>query len=103
MSSTPFQLAVPVVDSFAYDSASGEAVAFIMRGKDEMDCLRKLDKVLDNVPETMEMLTYHIGYRPDKPIPVARYFVEARIEGKDRNGYALFWHGCWSGRKKDGT
>ncbi|MBQ3989490.1 MAG: hypothetical protein II630_01500 [Bacteroidales bacterium] len=71
-----------------------------MRGKDEKDTVSKLIKILDDVPYNMEMLIYYIGFRPDKPIPVARYFIEVEIDRKERHGFSFFWHGGWRGRKK---
>ena len=101
MSSTPFCLGLKVVDDFKYDQPfDGAKISFIMRGKDEKDTVSKLLKILDDVPDSMEMLIHHIGFRPDKPIPVARYFIEAEIERKDESGFPIFWHGRWSGRKK---
>lgn len=101
MSSTPFCLSLKVVDDFKYDPPFECAnISFIMRGKDEKDTVSKLIKILDDVPDSMEMLIYHIGFRPDKPIPVARYFIEVEIDRKDRHGFSFFWHGRWSGRKK---
>lgn len=101
MSSTPFQLGLKVVDDFKYDPPFGGAnISFSMRGKDEKDAVAKLTKILDDVPDNMEMLIYHICFRPDKPVPVSRYFIEAEIERKDRHGFSFFWHGGWSGRKK---
>ncbi len=100
MSSMPFQLGLKVVDDFKYDSPFDEAISFIMRGKDEKDVIAKLIKILDDVPDDMEMLIYHIGMRPDKPIPISRYFVEVKIEHKDRHEFSLFWHSVWSGQKK---
>lgn len=101
MSSAPFQFGLKIVDDFKYDPPfDGAKISFIMRGKDEKDTVAKLIKILDDVPENMEMQIHHIGFRPDKPIPVARYFIEAEIERKDRHGFSFFWHGGWSGRKK---
>ena len=101
MSSTPFQLGLKTVDDFKYDPPfDGEKISFIMRGKDEKDTVAKLIKILDDVPDNMEMLMYHIGFRPDKPIPVARYFIEAEIVRKDRPVFLFGWHGRWNGRKK---
>lgn len=101
MSSTPFQLGLKVVDDFKYDPPfEGAKISFIMRGKDEKDATAKLKKILDDVPNNMEMLIYHIGFRPDKPVPVARYFIEVEIVRKNRHGFSFFWHGGWSGRKK---
>lgn len=102
MSSTPFQLGLKVVDDFKYDpSFDGAEISFIMRGKDEKDTVAKLIKILDDVPDNMEMLIYHIGFRPDKHVPVARYFIEAKIVRKDRHGLLFLWHGGWNGRKKE--
>ena len=100
MSSTPFQLGLKVVDDFKYDPPfDGADISFIMRGKDERDTVAKLIKILDHVPDNMEMLIYHIGFRPDEPVPVARYFIEAEIVRKDRPGFPLFWGDGWSGRQ----
>lgn len=101
MSSTPFQLGIKVFDDFKYEPQfEGAKVSFIMRGKDEKETVAKLIKILDDIPDNMEMLIYHIGFRPDKPIPVARYFIEAEVECKERHGFSFFWHDGWSGRKK---
>lgn len=100
MSSTPFQLGLKIVDDFKYDPPfDGAKISFVMRGKDEKDTVAKLTKILDDVPDNMEMLIYHIGFRPDKPVPVTRYFIEAEIVRKNRPDFSLFWHGGWSGRK----
>jgi hypothetical protein len=101
MSSAPFQLGLKVVDDFKYNPPfEGAEISFVMRGKDEKDTVTKLIKILDDVPDNMKMLIYHIGFRPDKPTPVARYFIEVEIDRKDRHGFPFFWHGGWSGRKK---
>lgn len=101
MSSTPFQLGLKIVDDFKYDLPfDGAKISFVMRGRDKKDAVAKLIKILDDVPDSMEMLIYHIGFRPDKPIPVARYFIEAEIERKDKHVFPFFWHVGWSGRKR---
>lgn len=106
MSSTPFWPGMPqVVDSFVYDPPfEGALIHFIMRGKDEEDAIRRLKLTLRSVPQDMEMLIHHIGMRPDKPVPVARYFIEALIHQPDDGadvffGSMWFWHGGWSGKK----
>ena len=106
MSSSPFLHGMPqVVDDFRYNPPfDGAEIHFIMRGKDETDAIRKLKLVLRDVPQDMEMLIHHIGMRPDKPVPVARYFIEALIHQPDDEadvffGSMWFWHGGWSGKK----
>lgn len=98
MSSTPFQLGLKVVDDFKYDPPfEGARIAFVMRGKDEKDTVAKLIKILDDVPEDMIMLIYHIGLRPDKPVPVPRYFIEVEIDLKEWHPRPYLWHAAWNG------
>ena len=106
MSSSPFWPGMPqVVDDFVYDPPFEKAgIQFIMRGKDEADAIRRLKLTLRSVPQDMEMLIHHIGMRPDKPVPVARYFIEALIHNPDDGadvffGSMWFWHGVWQGKK----
>lgn len=101
MSSSPFGMGIRVVDDFKYDPPfEGAEISFVMRGKDEQDVMRKIAKIPDDVPEEMEVLFYHIGMRPDRPIPVAKYFVVVQIHDKKKGRFSLFWHGGWRGRKK---
>lgn len=106
MSSQPFWPGMPqVVDDFVYDPPfEGCEIHFIMRGKDEEDTIRRLKLTLRSVPQDMEMLIHHIGMRPDKPVPVARYFIEALIHKPEDGadvffGSMWFWHGGWRGKK----
>lgn len=106
MSSQPFWPGMPqVVDDFVYDPPfEGSEIHFIMRGKDEDDTIRRLKLTLRSVPQDMEMLIHHIGMRPDKPVPVARYFIEVLIHRPDDGedvffGSMWFWHGGWQGKK----
>ena len=103
MSSKPFWPGMPqVVDDFVYDPPfEGCEFHFIMRGKDEEDTVRRLKLTLRSVPQDMEMLIHHIGMRPDKPVPVARYFIEALIHQPKEGVWIgpLWWHGGWRGKK----
>lgn len=103
MSSQPFWPGMPqVVDDFVYDPPfEGAEIQLIMRGKDEEDTIRRLKLTLQSVPQDMEMLIHHIGMRPDKPVPVARYFIETLIHQPKEGVWIepLWWHGGWRGKK----
>lgn len=102
MSSIPFRCGIKVVDDFRYrPTFEGAEISFIMRGKDEADAIRKLKLTLRSVPQDMEMVIHHFGFRPDKPIPVARYFIEARIRKPTSLDFGglWWWHGGWQGKK----
>lgn len=102
MSSLIFRCGLNVVDDFRYRPPfDGAEVSFIMRGYDETDAIRKLKLTLRDVPQDMEMVIHHFGFKPDYPVPVARYFIEARIRNPEHLDFGglWWWHGGWQGRK----
>ena len=102
MSSIPFRCGIKVVDDFVYDPPfEGAEIRFIMRGRDEADAIRRLKLTLRSVPQDMEMVIHHFGFRPDKPVPVARYFIEALIRNPNHLDFGgiWWWHGGWQGKK----
>ena len=75
MSSTPFCLGLRVVDELP--AQTGE---YVLRSRDEQDLSSKVQKLQSILTKNDLIKIYHIGYRPDKPIPVSRYFAEICVE-----------------------
>lgn len=108
MSSTPFNLGLPVVDS-----APPEGGKYVLRAKDESDLSRKIQNLQNILSKNDLIRIYFIGYRPDRPIPVSRFFAEISVEiGKAdvwHKGFGLWdynlWHRIATGMRgeQDGT
>lgn len=75
MSSTPFCLGVPVVDSLPNSDGT-----YILRSKSRRDAIKEIERLRQNLSTKDCVSVYWIGNRPDKPIPVSRYFTEVRVE-----------------------
>ena len=89
MSSTPFDLGFPVVDN-----VPPEGGKYVLRAKDEADLSLKIQTIQNALSKNDLIMIYFIGYRPDKPIPVNRFFAEISVE----IGKAEVWHkgfGLW--------
>lgn len=82
MSSAPFQLGVPIVDSLPNENGT-----YILRTRNEEDALSEINRLRKNLTKNDLIKVYYIGYRPDNPIPVSRYFTEICID----IGYADVW------------
>lgn len=90
MSSTPFNLGLPVVDS-----VPPEGGEYVLRAKDKSDLSRKIQTLQITLSKNDLIKIYFIGYRPDRPIPVSRFFAEISVE----IGKAEGWHkgfGLWN-------
>ena len=74
MSSIPFSLGIPVVDELPPQSGQ-----YVLRSKDEQDLSRKVQKLQSGLTKDDLIKVYYIGYRPDRPIPVSRYFAEIYV------------------------
>lgn len=74
MSSTPFQLGVPVVDSLPNEDGT-----YILRTRSKDDAISEINRLRKNLTKNDLIKVYYIGYRPDNPIPVSRYFTEVSI------------------------
>lgn len=83
MSSTPFDLGLPVVDS-----VPPERGRYVLRAKDETDLSRKIQALQYTLSKNDLIRIHFIGYRPDKPVPVSRFFAEVWVE----IGEAGAWH-----------
>ena len=94
MSSTPFNLGIPVVDS-----VPPEGGKYVLRAKDEADLSLKIQALQNALSKNDLIMIYFIGYRPDKPIPVSRFFAEISVEiGKAevwRKGFGLWEYNLW--------
>ena len=83
MSSTPFNLGLPVVDS-----VPPEGGRYVLKAKDEADLSLKIQTLQNALSKNDLIMIYFIGYRPDRPIPVNRFFAEISVE----IGKAEVWH-----------
>ena len=75
MSSTPFCLGIPVVDDLPVEPG-----AYVLRTRTKHDVGTKIRDLQDRLSIHDLIKIYLIGYRPDKPIPVSRYFAEIHID-----------------------
>ena len=85
MSSSVFCLGIPVIDKLR----GGYPDHFVLKAKNKEEAEKKIGRIIDDIPGTDHVKVYHIGMRPDKPIPVATYFCEIKIE---RNRPADVWN-----------
>ena len=87
---TPFDLGLPVVDIVPPEHGT-----YVLRAKDKADLSRKIQTLQYALSKNDLISIYFIGYRPDRPVPVSRFFAEIRVEtGKA----AEEWHkefGLW--------
>lgn len=90
---------LPILDSLESDLPDN----FVFRARNEEMAYEKLYKMLDRIPKSKDVAIYEIGYRPDRPIPVTRFFVEIQIRKHEpwHIGYNLFWSLVVSGKKEE--
>lgn len=91
MSSIPFCLGIPVVDELPPQSGK-----YVLRARDEQDLSRKVQKLQSVLTKDDLIKIYYIGYRPDKPFPVSRYFAEICVEIGEaeewQQGFRRLWN-----------
>lgn len=75
MSSTPFCLGIPVVDHLPAESGQ-----YVLRSKDPESCRKEIARLRQSLTTSDLIKVYYIGYRPNHPVPVSRYFTEICIE-----------------------
>ena len=75
MSSAPFRLGIPVVDILP--SSDG---TYILRSKSRRDTMQEIERLRQSLSTKDRISAQWIGNRPDKPIPVSRYFTEVCVE-----------------------
>lgn len=74
MSSMPFCLGIPVVDELPPQNGQ-----YVLRSRNEQDLSHKVQKFQSVLTKDDLIKIYCIGYRPDRPIPVSRYFAEIYV------------------------
>ena len=90
MSSTPFCLGIPVVNEVPLQEG-----AYVLRAKNEAGLSQAIQKLQKNLSKKDLIKIYIIGYRPDCPIPVGRYFAEIHVGiGKAEEWQSNF--GLWN-------
>ena len=83
MSSTPFCLGIQVIDEIPPIDGN-----YVLRTKNDYDVRMEIRKLQDKLSTNDLIKIYCIGYRPDKPIPVSRYFTEVSVQiGEAQSGY----------------
>ena len=75
MSSAPFRLGIPVVDSLPNSYGT-----YVLRSKSRRDAMQEIERLRQSLTTKDRISAYWIGNRPDEPIPVSRYFTEVRVE-----------------------
>ena len=88
MSSTPFYLGIPVVGEIPPTDGN-----YVLRTKNYYDLGIEIRKLQDKLSINDLIKIYYIGYRPDKPIPVSRYFTEISVQIGKAQKYHNF--GYW--------
>lgn len=97
MSSAPFSLSMPVIDNPNENSPK----EFVLRCKNEDEYCEKMSNFLKCISPCYTVMCHRIGYRPDKPVPVARLFYEIKIKKYDPLNYIFpFWTHAYTGRKE---
>lgn len=74
MSSLPFRLGCPVVDELPCEDG-----IYVLRARNPENMFDKVDELKCKLCKNDLIRIYPIGYKPDDPIPVCRYFVEVHI------------------------
>ena len=75
MSSVPFCLGVLVVDDIPAESGT-----YVLRTRSYHDLAVKVNDLQNRLSKCDLIKLYIIGYRPDKPIPVGRFFTEVEVD-----------------------
>lgn len=73
---------------------------FLFRAKNEKECWGLYKDFLLTIPRTSVAKAYKLGFRPDYPVPVGRYFIEVAVEniGIDTEYLKTFWTSVDRGR-----
>lgn len=94
MSSKLFSLGLPVVDELPTQSGR-----YVLRSRDESDLSRKVQNLQNTLSKNDLIRICFIGYRPDRTIPVSRFFAEISVEiGKAEGwhkGFGLWEYNLW--------
>ena len=94
MSSTPFCLGLPVVNDIPAESGS-----YVLRSRDKNELSHQIQRLQAKLSKDDLIKVYYIGYRPDHPVPVSRFFTEIYVgigEAEEwQQGFGLWNHTCY--------
>lgn len=78
---------------------------YVLRAKDEKEMEQKLEELRTIVPESVDIVTYSVGYKPDRPAPVFRYFTTISFydHSSEISKPYLWWTRVFQGSKKEET
>lgn len=100
MSSSQLMYGQPILDIPEFN---GIDHPYVLRAKDEKEMKQKLEELRTIVPESVDVVTYPVGYKPDRPVPVARFFTTV-IFHDHSSGIGkpyLWWTWVFQGSKKE--
>ena len=92
MSSSPFRAGVPVLDRIPMQTGR-----WIIRAATREQFARMIRRAADMLTEDLTIYVFEIGYRPDRPVPVSRYFADVIISD---TGYCPPGYRATAGRRK---
>lgn len=117
MNSQPFKLGLDVIDDFGflyfdkniqYNGTERFSIShprnwpskyFVLRANDLNEMLWKIEKIRRSTPKELEISVKHIGLRPDKNIPISKYFSEICIHQPDQSiSFLSFWDATYTGK-----
>ena len=100
MSSSQIMCGLPIVDIPEFKSIDQK---YVLRGKDIDDMIQKIKELQLMVPVSIDGVAYPIGYRPDRLVPVARYFaeVEFRAHSVGVCEFCPWWSWTFQGKKEE--
>lgn len=87
---TPFCLGLPVVDSIPHESGS-----YVVRSKNKAELSDKIQRLQADLSKNDLIKIYIIGFRPDYPIPVGRFFAEIYVGIGEAEGWQ-YGLGLWN-------
>lgn len=83
MSSAPYRTGLTVYDNVHKDTDKNH---YILKAKSKKRMDKMIDRLVRYTPVENIIAVYDIGYRPDKPVPVAMYFAEISIRTPEMVG-----------------
>ena len=95
MSSSVYSMGMPVYQTPTY--ALG-CELFILEGRSKEQVMKKLKYILKKTSASKSIAVHDIGYRPGKPVPIARYFVECHLLSNSlASKVNAYWWTCYKG------
>ena len=74
MSSSPFALGIPVVDHLPLTDGS-----YVLRADTRDQLYKRIARYQEMITPEDRIIVSDIGYRPDRPVPVRKFFAEVRV------------------------